>query len=347
MNPKKTPFVSVIMPVRNEADFIAQALAMALGQDYPQDRIEVIVADGLSTDRTQQIIQSLIGQHPNLKLINNPQKIVPTGLNAALALAQGEIIIRMDAHCEYPKDYVKKLVLLLQETNAANVGGVLITTGSANYAQKSISAAYHSPLSVGASLRSYQGEQDFIRDVDDVHGGCWRKSTLVSVGLFDEEMVRNQDDELSFRIRKNGGRIIQHSGIQVKYHVRDSFSRLFKQFMQYGYWKVWVIGKHPKQASLRHFAPTSLLSCLISLALLSPFYAYVRFCFGILSMSYLGIISLSAWTEAARSNWKLGPGISLSLITMHFGYGLGFLIGIFHWLLNMTPNTPTFKELTR
>lgn len=328
------------MPTRNEARYIAQSVGAALAQDYPPDRMELIVADGMSTDGTQEIIESLMCQHANLRLIENPGRIVPTGLNAAIAHAQGEIIIRMDAHCEYPNDYVERVTSLLKETKADNVGGSLVAVGSTNYAQRAICAAYQSPLSVGGALRSHQ--QSFIREVDAVHGGCWRKTTLVSAGLFDEEMVRNQDDELSFRLRKKGGRIIQDSTIQVRYHVRDSFIKLFNQFLQYGYWKVRVIYKHPKQAKPRHFIPAVLVVTIVGLV--QP---DLRVGLSTLVIGYFGLIVAGALLEGVRSDWKLWPGIILVLAAMHLGYGVGFIIGVFRQVLGSFPSDTLFEQITR
>lgn len=208
MSDSELPFVSIILPVRNEEQFIAAAIEGVMHQDYPSNRIELIIAEGMSTDTTAEKIHSLIERYPNIRLIENSKKIVPTGLNLAIQQAKGEVVIRVDGHCTYQEQYVSKLVSLLQNTGGANVGGVLIATGDSNYAQRSIRRAYQSPLSVGAALRSYDSD-DFLQEVDGVHGGCWYKETLISVGGFDETMVRNQDDELSFRIRKQGGKIFR------------------------------------------------------------------------------------------------------------------------------------------
>ena len=341
------PFVSIIMPIRNEAAFIEQSLGAAIAQDYPTQQMEILIADGMSTDGTREIIKSIQFIHPNILIIDNPKRIVPTGLNAAINQARGEIIVRMDAHCEYPSDYIRKLVSLLRETEAQNVGGVLVAVGPTSYAQAAIRAAYYSPVSVGGALRSYD-TANFRRDVDAVHGGCWRKDTLLSVGLFDENLVRNQDDELSFRLRENGGRIVQDSAIQVKYHVRDSLAKLMKQFIQYGYWKVLVIRKHPRQASLRHFIPGIFLLSLAALVVLAVRNTLALCGLGGIVCIYLGAIFISGFVEATRlRKWCLWPGIILALIAMHVGYGAGFLIGILRSVFGNLPTVPFFSEITR
>ncbi len=222
------PFVSIIMPVRNEAGHIAQCLEDALGQDYPADRFEVLVADGCSTDATPQIIAALHARHSNLRLIPNPRRITPTGLNAAILAAHGEIIVRMDAHTEYAPDYIRQCVAVLAETGADNVGGAARTKAAGDLPQ-AISLAYHSRFAAGGALFhqvEYEGE------VDTVTYGCWRKAKLIELGMFDEELVRNQDDELNLRITRGGGRVWQSSRIRSWYQPRASLGALWRQYSQ-------------------------------------------------------------------------------------------------------------------
>lgn len=341
------PFVSVIMPIRNEVAFIRKSLETVLSQDYPADRMEVIVADGISTDGTREIVESFQTQHVNLKVIDNPNQIVSSGLNKAILAAQGEIIIRMDGHSEFPKDYVTRLVNLLEATEAENVGGVLVASGTNNYVQRSIRIAYQSSLGIGQAQRSHANGVS-VREVDAVHGGCWYKTTLMKVGLFDESMVRNQDDELSFRIRKQGGNIIQDTSIRIRYYVRDSYVKLFRQFLQYGFWKVRVIQKHPMQASLRHVMPSLFLMSLIGTGILSSFSSVFRVLFLVVTFFYLGIIAISALFRCFLSEkWILWPGIMVALLTMHLGYGLGFIFGILRWCLGFRIPVSIFKRITR
>jgi len=161
-------------------------------------------------------------------------------------------------------------------------------------------------------------------------------------------MVRNQDDELSFRIRKQGGRILQDASIRVKYFVRDSFGKLLKQFSQYGYWKVPVIRKHPKQASLRHLFPALFVTCLVFLSILSPFYFLARIILALLASAYLGSLALSAYKIVLGTKENmLFPGIVLALICMHFGYGIGFILGAFRMMAGPLPTDHYFEQLSR
>jgi succinoglycan biosynthesis protein ExoA len=356
------PSVSVIMPIRNEAAHIEPTLHALLMQDYPPDRLEILLADGMSIDGTRDILARVLAEQPRfpVTILDNPQQIVSTGLNIALRHARGEIIVRMDAHCEYPSDFVKQVVRLREETGADNAGGVLIPVGS-SYTQRAICSAFRLPLSLGGNLgghaaggvscilggacgHSYDHQ---TREVDTVHAGCWRRERLFEVGLFDEEMVRNQDDELSFRLRKAGGRIVQSQAIQVRYFVRDSLRKLFLQFTQYGYWKVRVIRRHPRQASLRHVVPSLLLLTLAGLATMALFSPIFLAAFVLIAGSYFSAIVIAALLEARRSDYKLWRGIVPAILAIHFGYGWGFVVGVLRLILGPLQTDSIFKRVTR
>ena len=344
MNP--LPFSSLIMPVFNEERFIAHSLSAALAQDYPADRLELIVADGGSTDRTREIVESFRARHSNLRLIDNPQRIVSTGLNRAMACARGSIIIRLDGHCEYPRDYVRQLVALREATGADNAGGILVPQGNGNYTSQAVAAACYSPVGIGSAMRGHAVATK-VCEVDTVHGGCWRREQLLGLGGFDEDMVRNQDDELSFRLRKAHGRIVRSSAIAVKYWVRDRYGRLFLLFAQFGYWKVRVVQKHPQQSSLRHFIPSLFLLAVLAGAVAAPFTAIGRWLGLGLVSAYALAIALAALVEARRTRWQLWPGIALALPTMHLGYGGGFLLGWPRWLAGPLPTDRIFERSSR
>jgi glycosyltransferase involved in cell wall biosynthesis len=310
--------VSVVIPVFNEERFIERCLAGALAQDYPAGQMEIIVADGMSTDRTRE----LIAKFPTVRLVENPGRIVSTGLNRAVAAARGEIIVRLDGHCEYPGDYVRRVVELRERLNADSVGGVLEPLAGA-YVQRAIAAAYASRVGLGGAALRATPASEAVREVDTVHGGCWRRDRLLAVGGFDEETVRNQDDELSFRLRHTGGRIYQSLAIRVGYHVRDNYRALFRQFMQYGYWKVRVVRKHPRQASVRHFVPATFVLALLTSALFSPP------CLAGLLAAYLLAVGGVSLAELWAGDLKLWPGLVWAVMLIHVGYGVGFLSG---WL---------------
>jgi glycosyltransferase involved in cell wall biosynthesis len=332
METAQRPFVSIVMPVRNEAPYIARNLEAVLSQDYPPDRFEVLVADGMSTDGTRGIVEALAAREPRLRLVENPGRIVSSGLNRAIAVARGEVIVRIDGHCEYPADYLARVVALRAETGAANVGGVLVPIGT-SYVQRCICAALTSRIGIGGSALRAQEESAPPREVDAVHGGCWRLETLREAGPFSEEMVRNQDDEMSFRLRRSGGRILQAPSIRVRYVVRDRWGKLFRQFAQYGYWKVRVVRRYPRQSSLRHLMPAALVAFLAVGLLAAIFSPLAARAFGALVSLYFLGIALAALAASRRGSLALWPGVTFALLLVQIGYGVGFLAGLAAMLL--------------
>ena len=320
-----TPFVSVLMPVRNEATFIQRSLAAVLAQNYPLERMEIIVADGLSTDGTRDIVNVLRRQSSNVVLIDNPGKIVSTGLNAALRVAKGEIIVRVDGHCEIAKDYVRRCVSHLTDDKIDCVGGLLETVGE-TYAARAIAAAMSSRFGVGGSaFRIGIRETKFV---DTVAFPGFPRETIQRAGPFDEELVRNQDDEYSYRVRKLGGRILLTPDIQSRYYSRASFRKLWKQYFQYGYWKVRVLQKHSRQMSARQFVPPLFVMTLLLLVLSAPLFMVSRWLL-VATLAAYAILNLVATIATARSSgWRLIPLVPLAFPIIHLAYGTGFLVGI-------------------
>src|SRR5688572_21937818 len=234
------PLVSIVLPCRNEQGYIQACLQSALDQDPPEGGYEIIVADGMSTDGTRQYLEQMARQHPQIRVLDNPGRIVSTGLNAAIRAARGDNIVRMDAHTIYAPDYVRQCLAVMEETGADNVGGPMQTTAR-TFMERAIRAVFHSSFAVGGA-RSHQTSYEGY--VDTVIYGCWKKEVFKRLGYFDEELVRNQDDEFNLRLTRAGGKIYQAPRIRSRYHVRGSLTALFRQYMQYGYWKTLVIRKH-------------------------------------------------------------------------------------------------------
>jgi succinoglycan biosynthesis protein ExoA len=322
---QNSPFISVLMPVRNEAGFIGRSIRAVLAQDYPHDRMEVIVADGLSEDGTREVIEAVRERHPDVKLIDNPAKIVSTGLNAALRLAKGEVIIRVDGHCEIASDYIDCCVSHLANDKVDCVGGPVETIGE-TYAARVIAAVMSSSFGVGGS--AFRVMKNSARLTDTVPFPAYRRETIQRAGLFDEELVRNQDDEYNYRVRKLGGRILLSPDIRSRYYSRASFLKLWKQYFQYGYWKVRVLQKHPWQMRLRQFVPPLFVAALLAALLLLPIFQMARY-FTALVVSAYAVASITASIFVARkSGWKLLPLLPLVFATLHLAYGSGFLIGL-------------------
>lgn len=322
------PFVSVIMPVRNEADFIAQSLGAVLAQDYPLDSFEVLVADGMSDDGTREIVQSLQGKCSVVKLIDNLGRIVPTGINRALAEARGEVIVRVDGHTIIAPDYLGQCVAELRRTGADNVGGKMSAVGAGHFGE-AVALATSSPFGVGGARFHYSSDEEWV---DTVYMGAWPRTVFERIGLFDEELVRDQDDEFNYRLREHGGRILLSPKIKSSYSVRSRPSMLWRQYYQYGFWKVRVMQKHLRQMRLRQFAPPALVAALLGSVLLSPFSRWSRALLLAVGSAYtLANLGVSLWTalRGGKDHLRLLPGV---FAILHLSYGLGFLVGLVkHW----------------
>jgi len=346
--------ISIVVPCRNEVGHIRLFLESLLCQDLAGLEWEIIVADGMSDDGTRHILEEYAGQDPKVRVIDNPGRIASTGLNAAIRAARGDIIVRMDVHTEYAPDYVRQCVAVLEETGADNAGGPARTRAH-GLVQRAIAAAYRSRYSTGGARfhdDSYEGP------ADTVAYGCWRKETLLRAGLFDGTLVRNQDDEFNLRLARMGGKIWQSPRIVSWYRPRSSLRQLFRQYFQYGFWKVAVIRKHKLPASWRHLVPgaTVLLGLVLpaaaGLAAMSgsPAWAWLLGPWIALCALYaVGLVAASI-TAAHPHGWDLVPILPLVFVTYHLSYGLGFLAGLayFPCYNRERADAPKFStELTR
>ncbi len=362
--PAPAPLVSVILICRCEALHIRAALASILAQESPEGGFEIVVADGLSDDGTREALAEIAGADPRVRMIDNPAQLTAAGLNAAIRAAAGQILVRMDAHTRYAPDYLRQCVSVLRSTGADNVGGPWIAQAG-NYAGEAIAAAFQSRFAAGGArshLPHYEGE------VDTVYLGCWRKEVFQRFGGFDEALVRNQDDEHNLRIIRGGGRIWQSPKIRSCYHSRTSLKGLFRQYLQYGYWKVQVIRKHGKPASLRHLVPgvfvlTLLLLVLacglgvaasslwpattvpgsVSSRLLTPALAGLVTLVSLYTLALLLASLQTAW----RTKWKLLPALPFVFCGYHFGYGIGFLKGVLDFAILKRNASGSMIGLTR
>jgi succinoglycan biosynthesis protein ExoA len=363
------PGLSIVVPCRNEAGHIEKCLRDILAQEPWRDRgtFEVLVADGMSDDGTREIVRKVAQSDSRVRLIDNPGRIVSTGLNAAIRAARGGIIVRMDAHSEYAPDYVRECVGTLRHTRADNVGGPALTRAE-GYVQRAVAVAYSSPFSAGGARfhdPHYEGE------VDTVVYGCWRKETLLKIGLFDEELPRNQDDELNyrlacgqgrpfdetmvrteddelnFRIVLGGGRLWQSPRIRSWYRPRSSLPALFRQYEQYGYWKVRVIQKHGRPASARHLVPVCFVLGLVLGWLPGLVNWWFWVAYGAAVGFYLLLSFLFSAVAARRAGWDLFPILPLVFLTFHVGYGLGFARGLLDFVLFRRRAPTAMTALTR
>jgi len=335
--------ISVVVPCCNEEDAIEECIGSILGQDGLPGDMELIVADGMSKDRTREILDRLARKDSRLKVIDNPGHIVSSGLNAAISAAQGDIILRMDAHTVYARDYIQRCIAVLRKTGADNVGGPARTQG-VSYVQKTICAAYHSPFAVGGARFHDPGYEGYV---DTVPYGCWPREVFSKIGLFDEELVRNQDDEFNLRLIRLGGKIWQSPQIKSWYRPRASLFHLFQQYRQYGYWKVRVIQKHKLPGSIRHLIPGGFLMALLGLFTASFWCSYALWGFMLLLGIYLASVLIASINTARQERWMLLPLLPLIFATYHFGYGVGFLRGIADFVVLRRRPHRSFVDLSR
>jgi succinoglycan biosynthesis protein ExoA len=324
------PYVTVIMPIRNEAEFIHRSLGAVLAQDYPPDRMEIIVIDGMSTDQTREIVQQHISESHRVlvRLLENKGLIAPVGLNLATREARGDIIIRVDGHCIIAPDYVRKCVEHLHNAGVDAVGGPMQTIGN-GYIPELTAIAMSSRFGVGNS--SFRTESRITKLVDTVPFPAYTREIVDLAGPYDEELVRNQDDEYNYRIRQLGGKILLAGDVHSKYYSRSSLAKMARQYFQYGFYKVRVLQKHPLQMSYRQFVPPAFVLALIlsfGFMLLGGGGWPIMLVLG----SYLLANLAASLFTAARQGRRYLPLLPLVFALLHLGYGSGFLLGLLRFI---------------
>lgn len=324
--------VSIIIPCRNEENYIGKCLDSIIANDYPKDRLEVLVVDGISEDGTKDVLRTYTGKFQWIILLENHKRTTPAAFNLGIGHAKGDILMFMGAHSLYDKDYVSKCVKYLRELDADNVGGVWVVLPHNNtLVAESIAYSLSSPF--GAGNAYYRIGSKKARRVDTVWGGCYKKEVFGKIGLFDEDFLRNQDDELNYRLTKSGGTIYLVPGIRLYYYARPSLSKLWAQYFQFGYWKVRVIRKHRLPASWRHIVPIALVLGIAGSAV-SAFFSVTGLYFLVLILfSYLLLAVFFSARICAQKGWKYFFVLPLTFGTIHFSYGLGFLKGIFDFVV--------------
>ncbi len=308
--------------MRNESAYIEACLRSILCQDYPQEKLEVIVLDGQSDDDSRLVVERTIAGRKNCRLVDNPKKIQSAAWNLGIQISRGEVISIVSGHSELSPDYVSKAVETLLRTRADMVGGT-VRAVSAGIMGKTIALAMSTPFGVGNAEFRYTEKE---LETDTVFMGfCWRE-TYEKIDGFDEELVRNQDDEFSYRLRKDGGRIVCSPGIVSYYRNRANLHSLSHQYYQYGLWKVRVLQKHPRQMSLRQFIPPAFVFSLLLSALfgLSP---VLRPLSCVVPLLYLSANLLASVHTASHRGWKYLLLLPVTFFALHLSYGLGFWAG--------------------
>lgn len=320
--------LSVICPVYNEEKYIQVCIESILAQDYPRDELEVIFADGQSTDNTRGIIASYQERYPFIHLIDNPERIVPYAMNRGIAASQGEVIIRIDAHANYQPNYFSVLVRRLYELNADNVG-TMCKTEVLNKTPKTLAIKETLGNKFGVGNSVFRTGISDVQQVDTVPFGCWKREAFEKYGQYDVRLVRNQDIELNKRIIRGGGKIFIVPDTFCTYYARETFKALAKNNFENGKWNIKTIWftKRLKSLSVRHFIPVlfvlSLILPIAGLFIWKP----IGFIAVISLIAYLLFIGIVAFSISLKKHFHY-IYLIMSFIVLHFSYGIGSLVGI-------------------
>jgi len=318
------PFVSIIVPIRNEADFIEQAIKSVLDNDYPAARMEILVVDGMSDDDTREIVTRLSKADSRVMMLDNPKRTAPAAMNIGLKAARGDLFIRVDGHVEIPADFIAESIRSLHEHPGAWVAGGYIKTVADSFVGQAIASAMRSPIGVGNSrfrLGDYEGW------VDTLAFGTHHMWIVDKIGYFDEELVRNQDDEFNLRIILAGGKIWMSKAIQSTYFSRGSLRKLWKQYFQYGFWRIRTLQKHKRPASFRQLVPLLFVLSLLLPGLAGFLWKPLWILLAIESALYVLGLVIGTLDVGRKSGWRYAPLAPVVFAILHFAYGAGSLWG--------------------
>lgn len=338
------PQVTVIVPCRNERAHIEQCLSSIASSRFPQDSLEILVIDGMSEDGTRAIVADFAQRHPHVRLLDNPRRVTPTALNIGIREARAEVIMRMDAHVLYPDAYIPDLLHWLKQSSADNVGGVCVTLpGGPGVIAAAIARAVSHPFGVGNSY--FRIGTSKPRWVDTLAFGCYRRAMFEKIGMFDEEMVRNQDVEFNHRLIRSGGRILLAPEIKSYYYARTKLKNLWRMYWQYGYFNPLVLRKVGRVPTARQVVPSAFVGSLALAALAAPFSTTAAATLALIAGAYL-LANLGASALTVRRG-AVGRALVLPVAfgIIHFAYGLGFIKGLADFFVRQTPRPVIYAKV--
>ena len=318
--------VSVVIPTYNEERFISECLDSVLANDHPKEKLEILIVDGMSLDGTRKIVRKYIDDHDNIRLIDNPKKITPVALNIGIGNSKGEIIIRMDAHATYPRDYISQCVYYLREFNADNVGSAMRTVSrTGTFIGKAIAYTISHPFGVGNS--TFRVGTDKPKWVDTVFGGCFRREVFDRVGYFNENLSSSQDMEFNTRLRKSGGKILLVPAIVTDYYTRSDLCSFIRNNFRNGVWAVLPYKYTKKMLAFRHLVPMFFVIGIIIMIILSimvPMLWYLTLFFAAIygAVAFYYAVRLAIRIKEIRYAFLM----PLMFFNLHLVYGLGSLI---------------------
>ncbi|MBC7472849.1 MAG: glycosyltransferase family 2 protein [Candidatus Sericytochromatia bacterium] len=333
---------AIVIPCRNEEKYIAKCLESIINNDYPKDKLEVFVCDGMSNDQTQSIVDEFTKKYSFIKLLLNKNKTTPHALNLGITNTLADVIIILGAHAEIYPDYVSQSIDKMSiSQDMGCVGGILYNTPE-NKKSAIVSKAMSSGFGVGNAHFRTGNKEGYV---DTVAFGAYKKEVFESIGLFDINLARNQDDEFNYRLLKNGFKIYLSKDIKAKYYVRSSFKNLFKQYFQYGYWKVYVNKKHAAITTVRQLVPLFFVLMLISGGIGSVLSLFILKAF-ISILSFYFILSFISAFKQSKNIVEISL-IMYTFLLLHTSYGLGYLQGIIHFFILRKNSNENYISLSR
>lgn len=334
--------VAIVIPCRNEKDYISKCLDSIVTADYPEELKQVFVSDGKSTDGTAEIINEYSEKFTFIHLLNNENETTPYALNLGIKNSDADIIIILGAHAEIYPDYIKQCIVCFKEDSSIGCAGGIIENIYENETAEKISIAMSSSFGVGNSYFRTGARSGYV---DTVAFGAYKREVFVSAGMFDTDLTRNQDDEFNFRVLKTGYKIFLSEKIKSKYYVRSSFQKLFRQYFQYGFWKVFVNRKHKTITTFRQLAPVCLLLFLFLGIVISLIWTLFLKVYLLVLILYLLLVIFFATLNSKKID--LIPGVAFSFVILHISYGAGYAYGCLYFLIFNKKTSNKLSDLTR
>jgi glycosyltransferase involved in cell wall biosynthesis len=318
--------ITIVIPCFNERQHIEGCVQSILSQERPSGDIELIVVDGLSNDGTREILKRLASEHSELRILDNPRRVTPCAMNVGIREARGGFVAILGAHCQYASDYIKTCADLLQEhPEVCCVGGPAVSKGRGLFGQ-AVAAAMSHPVGIGNAKHRHPAYEGYAE------GACYpvfRKEVFEKVGLYDEMLVRNQDDELNYRLAQYGEKVFISPRARYSYFIRETPSKLFRQYFEYGYWRVAVLKKHRIPASVRQVVPPLFMGLLLTAGLLGLSLAGWWGAIGILLPCMYGVALLVAGLcQGPKIGWRAAMMFPVAASIMHTAYAAGFAWGL-------------------
>nr|WP_200801433.1 glycosyltransferase family 2 protein [Clostridium grantii] len=334
--------VSVVIPCKNEKNYIQKCLDSFINQSYHKELYEILVCDGMSTDGTREIVKEYTKKHNNIKLLDNIGITAPKAMNIGIKNSNSDIVVIFGAHAEAHFDFIKNNVEKLMKDNVHCSGGPIETVSDSNIG-KAISLSTSSPFGVGNALFRYSKEEKFV---DTVAFGAYKREVFHKIGYFNEELTRAQDFEFNFRLTQNKLNILLSPDIKSKYYSRSSLKNLWNQYYQYGFWKPKIIKEYKKIASIRHIIPTLFVFYNI-LSLIGSIFSGIFFYQWLAFMSLYFILDAIVSFKLSKKEINLFPLCCIVFPILHVSYGVGFIVGYIAFSLNFDALIKNNTKITR